>query len=226
MILETGNPVVMPWIDNVGSVLQLWYPGQRGGEAIAALLTGEASPSGRLPISFPRTEAELPRPKLDGWGLIRTMLDTEIIPFTLDYDREGSDDVGYRWFERSGAKPLFAFGHGLTYTSFRYSGLKLTGGRGITASLEITNTGARDGVEVVQLYAAPPGRTHRLVGWARVKLAKGERRRISISANPRLLDSWSDLGWVRNAGVYSVRAAASAAEPGLKAKIILSNRGP
>lgn len=223
VVLETGNPVAMPWLGKVGSVLQAWYPGQRGGEAIAALLTGKAAPSGRLPITYPVSEAQLPRPRLPGWAPIRTMLDTEVEPFTLDYDTEGSD-VGYRWFERRGAAPLFAFGHGLTYTSFRYSDLAATGGKSLSASFSITNSGEREGVEVAQLYVAPPGRTHRLAGWARVKLAPGEKRRVTISADPRILGIWGASGWTRAAGTWSVRAAPSAAPGGLAAAVQLEGR--
>ena len=124
VILETGNPVTMPWLGSVKAVLETWYPGQRGGEAIAALLTGEASPSGRLPISFPKDLGQLPRPKLDGYDPKRPF-NPDLPSFPVEYKIEGSD-VGYRWFEKTGAEPLFPFGYGLTYTKFGYSGLMVT----------------------------------------------------------------------------------------------------
>jgi beta-glucosidase len=222
VVLETGNPVDMPWLGSVRTVLEVWYPGQRGGEAIAALLAGRASPSGRLPISFPRSVDQLPRPKLDGAEGPTGLFAGSPKPFSVDYDREGSD-VGYRWFERTGAEPLFPFGHGLTYTSFRYGGLKLSGGRKLVASLSITNTGQREGVEVAQLYAAPPGRTHRLVGWARVALKPGQTRRVEIEADPRVLASWQD-GWAQTAGSYDVWVSPSAKLSGLHGKAQLAGR--
>lgn len=206
-VLESGNPTAMPWLSKVGAVLQAWYPGQRGGEAVAKLLTGEASPSGRLPLTFPASVAQLPRPEIPGFDPARRTpfgLGKPVEPFAFEM-QEGSD-VGYRWFERTQAKPLFAFGHGLTYTTFRYDGARFAGGEGLTANVTLTNTGTRAGTEVAQLYAAPPGRTHRLVGWARVDLQPGESRTVTIAADPRLLASWdaSADGWRQAAGDYDV----------------------
>ena len=113
VVLETGNPVSMPWLDRVGAVVQAWYPGQAGGRAIAEILTGSVNPSGRLPITFPADLSHTPRPELPGLG---TPWGT---PVTVHYD-EGAE-VGYRWFARQREQPLFAFGHGLSYTSFDYS---------------------------------------------------------------------------------------------------------
>jgi beta-glucosidase len=223
VVLETGNPVAMPWLGRVRSVLEVWYPGQRGGEAIAALLTGKAAPSGRLPITFPASLDQLPRPRLDGADGPTGLFVPQPKPFSVDYDKEGSD-VGYRWFERSGAEPLFPFGHGLTYTTFRYDGLKLSGGRTLSATLSITNTGRREGVEVAQLYAAPPGRTHRLVGWARVALKPGETRRVTIQADPRILASWQGKRWAQAPGSYDVWVSPSAKFTGLHGKAQLAGR--
>jgi beta-glucosidase len=224
VVLETANPVAMPWLGRVQAVLEAWYPGQRGGEAIAALLSGKASPSGRLPITFPASVDQLPRPKLDGYVEVKNPLIAEIQkPFSVDYDVEGSD-VGYRWFERTGAKPLFPFGYGLTYTSFRYRGLNVAGGDRLTVRFSITNTGKRAGIEVAQLYVAPPGRTHRLAGWARVKLKPGQTRRITVTADPRLLASWRDGGWRQVSGSYDLWVSPSARFSGLHGHAEMAER--
>jgi beta-glucosidase len=215
VVLETGNPVAMPWLGSVKAVLQVWYPGQRGGEAIAALLTGEAGPSGRLPISFPRNEAQLPRTKVDGFDPDATLFTPPPAPFAVDY-YEGSD-VGYRWFQRKGAQPLFPFGYGLTYTQFKHADLQLSSGEALSVSFTVTNVGTRDGIDTPQLYVAPPGRTHRLAGWARVQLKPGESRRVTIHADPMILASYEPSGWRRVGGAYDVWVSPSANLSGLHA---------
>jgi beta-glucosidase len=181
VVLETGNPVVMPWRDKVKAIVEAWYPGQAGGQAIAEVLTGAVHPSGRLPITFPADLDQTPRPELSGMG---TPWGT---PVTVDYN-EGAE-VGYRWFATTSVKPLYAFGHGLTYTTFAYSDLNVEGGDTITATFNVTNTGDRAGADVPQLYltdAAGDERT-RLLGFERVELQTGESREVTVTADPRLL---------------------------------------
>lgn len=231
VVLETGNPILMPWLSKVGAVLQAWYPGQRGGPAIAKILTGEVSPSGRLPMTFPATMEQLPRPQVPGLDPAAKRaplgLGVKVAPFALDFP-EGAD-AGYRWFERTKARPLFPFGYGLTYTRFGYSKLDARGGDGLSATFTLTNTGERVGTEVAQLYVAPPGRPHRLVGWSRIELAPGESRQVTITADPRLLSSWDAKagGWSRAAGSYDLyvgRAAGSRDLPG-KVKLTAATQG-
>src|SRR5262249_20924773 len=157
------------------------YPGQAGGRAIAEVLTGRVNPTGRLPVTFPADLAQTPRPELPGLG---TPWGT---PTTIRYE-EGAE-VGYRWFARTGAAPLYAFGHGLSYTTFAYGDLEVAGGETVTARFTVTNTGARAGADVPQLYltAAPDGARARLLGFERVELAPGESRRVAVTADPRLL---------------------------------------
>jgi beta-glucosidase len=119
---------------------------------------------------------------------------------------------------------LFAFGHGLTYTTFAYDKLKLAGGADLRATFTLKNTGKRAGVEVAQLYAAPPGRTHRLVGWVRVALESGEAREVTVSADPRLLASYEAGGWRRHAGEYSVYVGRAAGQRDLSGRVALSAR--
>jgi beta-glucosidase len=228
VVLETGNPILMPWLSQVGAVLQAWYPGQRGGPAIAKILTGQVSPSGRLPITFPAGVDQLPRPAIPGFDPNNRKplgLGMKVEPFTVPFP-EGAD-VGYRWFEKKKAKPLFAFGHGLTYTTFGYFKLATQGGEGLTATFTLTNSGARDGVEVAQLYVAPPGRTHRLAGWARVTLKPGESRQVTITADPRLLASYDEKAgaWRRAAGHYDIYVGKAAGSRDLAGKVSLTEGG-
>lgn len=225
VILETGNPVVMPWLGKVGAVLEAWFPGQRGGEAVAAILTGAASPSGRLPMTFPASIEQLPRPEITGFDPAKQRplsIGVTYQPFAIEY-HEGSD-VGYRWFENKAEKPLFPFGHGLSYTSFAYSRLRQVDGDTLKVTLRITNTGKRAGIETAQLYVAPPGRTHRLAGWARVELKPGETREVSITANPWLLMSFDETAgrWARPEGGYAYYVGKAAGEPELSGAARLS----
>jgi len=204
VVLETGNPVTMPWLGAVPAVLEAWYPGARGGDAIASVLFGQTNPSGRLPVTFPAGTDQLPRHEIDGYATLEPNFagdpptpDTKV---STNYDIEGSD-VGYRWFARTGAKPLFPFGYGLSYTSFASSGLKVDG---LHASLTVANTGARAGADVAQVYLVSRNGTakQRLVGFQRVELAAGASSKVDLTIDPRLLADWKDGGWTLPAGDY------------------------
>ena len=220
VVLETGNPIVMPWKDRVKAILAAWYPGQEGATAIADILTGRVNPSGRLPITFPASVDQLPRPQLPGFGTPEgTRVDVRYA--------EGAD-VGYRWFAKKGLKPLYPFGHGLSYTNFSYDGLKLTGGKSVTASFTVRNSGARSGDDVPQLYlqsvnGAPQPR---LLGFQRVALAPGESRPVTVEVDPRLLASFdSTTGkWRIAAGRYRIALAKSASEQVIVREIELPAR--
>lgn len=205
VVLETGNPVLMPWLDKTAAVLQAWYPGARGGEAIASVLFGDTNPSGRLPITFPAAESQLPRAVIDGFfeyepdffGLVP---EARANGLTADYDIEGSD-VGYRWNKRSGQKALFPFGFGLSYTTFANENLKV---RGLDATLTVRNTGPRSGATVAQLYlVSRDGKPkQRLVGFQRVELAAGSSTGVKLKIDPRLLADWNGNGWTIAEGDY------------------------
>jgi beta-glucosidase len=220
VVLETGNPVAMPWRDEVRAVVEAWYPGQAGGRAIAEVLTGAVNPSGRLPITFPADLAQTPRPELPGlgepWGT----------PTTIRYD-EGAE-VGYRWFAAQGARPLYAFGHGLSYTTFAHGDLEVTGGDTITASFTVTNTGEREGADVPQLYLtdAAGDQRMRLLGFERVQLAPGESRSVTVKAEPRLLARYdADAGrWHIAEGGYRVALGKAADDLVLTAEAQLTER--
>jgi beta-glucosidase len=227
VVLETGNPVLMPWIDKVSGVVEAWYPGALGGEAIAKVLYGEVDASGRLPISFPASEDQLPRPELP--GLKNALPEGPATarpepPFDVDYS-EGSD-VGYRWYAARGLKPLFPFGYGLSYTDFRYGGLETRGGQGLSVSFTLTNTGRRAGIETPQLYLAsgPHRAQQRLLAFSRIALKPGESRKVTLAADPRLLASWDEAShrWKRDPGRYEVFVGRNAADAELKGDATLT----
>jgi beta-glucosidase len=203
VVLETGGPVLMPWLDKTAAVVEAWYPGARGGEAIASVLFGETNPSGRLPITFPASESQLPRAVIDGATMEMPAMGAPIpkdAKLDVNYDIEGSD-IGYRWNARQNHKALFPFGFGLGFSSFATTGLKIAG---LSAGFSVRNTGARDGTTVAQLYlvsrnGAPK---QRLVGFQRVVLAAGAGRTVSLTIDPRLLADWKDGGWDMAGGSY------------------------
>jgi len=204
VVLETGNPVLMPWLGETAAVIEAWYSGARGGEAIASVLFGQTNPSGRLPITFPASVADLPRPAVDGFDRFETNFSgdapTPDAQLSVNYDIEGSD-LGYRWNAREGHRALFPFGFGLSYTSFSSTGLA-TNGR--TARVTVANTGARDGASVVQLYLVSRNgeAKQRLVGFNRVELAAGASGTAEMTIDPRLLADWNGTGWTMPAGTY------------------------
>jgi beta-glucosidase len=215
VVLETGGPVLMPWLAQTAAVLEAWYPGQKGGEAIAEILSGAVNPSGRLPITFPADEAQLPHPQIQGdpngapmgpvgrgghYGAI----------ITATYD-EGAA-VGYKWFVERRKRPLFPFGFGLSYTSFALSGLALdVRGNDVTAQATVRNSGERTGAATPQFYLSGPQDANiplRLVGWARVDLKPGEERQVSVSIDPRLAARFDEAArkWRIRPGSYRLTA--------------------
>ncbi len=211
VVLETGGPVTMPWLANVSAVLEAWYPGTSGGEAIASVLFGEVNPSGHLPATFPASEAQLPRPVLDGFPEVADKR------FDVEY-REGAA-VGYKWFDLKGQKPLFPFGHGLSYSEFAFSGLSASVKNGLLqATFTVKNTGKVAGKEVAQVYVAPLKAKweapKRLAGFQKVSLAPGAQANATVSVDPRLLAMFDSASktWQVAKGDYKVTLAADAAD--------------
>jgi beta-glucosidase len=216
VVLETGGPVTMPWIDRVSAVLAAWYPGIRGAEAIANILFGDVNPSAKLPITFARTEADLPHPKVPGTDLTARDAEAppgfppgfrprELPPFDVNYT-EGLK-VGYRWFDAEDKQPLFPFGHGLSYTSFAYSGLKPSPN---SVTFTVKNTGKRAGAEIAQVYIGLPTSANeppkRLVAWEKVSLQPGEAKTIRLALEPQFLSIFNvdKDGWELVPGEYQV----------------------
>ena len=164
--LETGNPVAMPWRDDVRAIVQAWYPGQAGGTAIADVLTGKVNPSGHTPITWPASLADTPRPTLPGiktkWGTDTTIAFAE------------APAVGYRWYAKTGREQVYPFGYGLSYTSFEYGDFTATGGHTARVSFTLTNT------------ARVPAPTCRRSVWSRhrARRASGSSASSAISSRP------------------------------------------
>lgn len=228
VVLETGGPVVMPWLDRTGAVMEAWYAGAQGGPAIADALFGRTNPSGRLPVTFPASTGQLPRPALP-WAWMSEAAFVAAAAsgrhFPIDYAIEGAD-VGYRFHARRGDAPLFPFGFGLSYTSFAHGRPILSGGAAPTARITVRNSGARAGGDVVQLYlvSTPAGPTRRLAGFAKVELAPGEAREVTIGAEPRIIADHRDGAWRLAAGRYGFAIGRSAAELGPTSFVTLARR--
>jgi beta-glucosidase len=210
VVLETGGPVAMPWLDKVPAVLEAWYPGTGGGEAIANVLFGAVNPSGHLPATFPASEQQLPRPKVDGDPKIPDL------QFAVDY-KEGAA-VGYKWFDLKGHKPLFPFGHGLSYTTFSYSGLsgQVRDGR-LHVRFKVTNNGSVAGKDVPQVYVSPLSvrweAPKRLAGWDKLLLQPGESKEVELTVEPRVLGMFDEKSrsWRIAAGKVRLTLAEDAA---------------
>ena len=211
VVIESGGAVVMPWLDQVDAVLEAWFPGQSGGPAIADLLFGKTNPSGKLPITFPASVAQLPRPNIpqppDG-----------STPFDVNYT-EGFN-VGYKWYDAQDLTPLFPFGFGLSYTTFSFTNAALTdnlsdaSNPNLQVTFTVTNTGQAAGAEIGEVYLGMPASLgeppHRLVGWQKVMLQPSASQSVTIeidendSSHP--LSYW-DTGsgsWLVAPGQYTV----------------------
>ena len=211
VVINAGAPVAMPWLPKVAAVLDAWYPGQTSGTALASVLFGQTDPGGHLPVTFPASLRQVPASttaQFPGNG-------------TQALYSEGID-VGYRWYQAKGETPLFPFGYGLSYTSFRFSGLRVetpavTGTQDARVSATITNTGGRTGSDVVQLYVSDPASTgeppRQLEGFDKVTLAPGKSARLSFTVTPAQLSWWDDNanGWTQTPGTYGVDVGDSSA---------------
>ena len=223
VVLQSGGPVTMPWLADVAAVLQAWYPGQEAGHAIADVLLGKADPGGRLPQTFPR----------------RIEDDPTVINYPGENGRVRYGEglfVGYRYYDKKKITPLFPFGHGLSYTTFRLGALRLSSdrlapGAAFTASIDVTNTGQRAGSTVVQFYVSDPGaRVARpdkeLKGFAKLHLAPGETRTATATFEMRSLAFWDTAlrAWVAEAGTFGILAGFSSADIQATSRLILTDR--
>ncbi|MEV5950822.1 glycoside hydrolase family 3 C-terminal domain-containing protein [Streptomyces sp. NPDC051993] len=211
VVLNTSSSTTMPWLDHTGAVLQMYYPGQEGAEATAAVLFGDCDPGGRLTQTFPASDTLHP-----------VAGDPHRYP-GVDGTEEYSEGVhlGYRWYEAEGVAPLFPFGHGLSYTTFEYSGLTVRPeDDGLAVGFTVRNTGSRTGTTVAQVYLGPSpdlslDQAHRaLAGYRRLELEPGRARRVTVRVSTRSLSSWDPArhGWVLGTGTREVTVGVSARE--------------
>jgi beta-glucosidase len=225
VVLETGTAVTMPWIDKVAGVVEAWYAGSSGHKALADVLVGDVNPSGKLPLTFTRTEADLPHPAppkipAESQAHAGDVADNGApssnasahTGYAVHYDEGGA--IGYKWFEEKNKKSLFAFGFGLSYTTYAYSGLNIDSDAK-TARFTVKNTGKRPGTEIAEVYARLPKGTDepykRLVGWIRVALAPGESKAVSVAIDDRVLKTFDEEknAWNMTPGDYQVLVGGS-----------------
>jgi beta-glucosidase len=223
VVLETGGAVLMPWVAKVKAVLEAWYPGTSGGEAIANVLFGKVNPSGRLPISFPASESQLPR---------RSLAEKDTKGEKVANYVEGAK-VGYKWYDANQLTPLFPFGFGMSYTTFAYRDLTTRlDGDDLVVKFTVTNTGSRTGDAVPQVYVAPAAggweSPKRLAGWQKVEglRAQDGNADVELRVDPRLLAVFdaADDAWHIAAGEYRVILGDSSADVKLQASVKLPAR--
>jgi len=230
VVLETGGPVAMPWAEQVSGIFEAWFAGSRGAEALANLIFGDVNPSAKLPVTFPKNDADLPHPTIvkppansttrdgdnDAWKRIAAGLPA----FQITYD-EGLK-VGYKWYDAENKPVLFPFGYGLSYTTYEYSGLKVTPGDNVHVTFTVKNTGSRPGAEVAQVYAALPASAgeppKRLVGWSKVQLNAGESKEVTVEVDRLYLSIFNveKNGWEMVTGDYAFLAGGSSQSLPLK----------
>jgi len=224
VVLNTNQPVALPWVSKVKAVVEMWWPGDEGGWSTANILLGKTSPAGRLPITWAKSIADYPAtnpkyPERSAKGVDGKTTYSEGI------------NVGYRWFDLEKVEPLFAFGHGLSYTSFDYSNLKVakSSDGGLDATFTLKNSGAADSDEVPQLYLGAPDQipagvhfaVRALVGFDRVNLKAGESKDVTLHVAPRQLEYWStkDGKWQHAEGKRTLSLGASSRDLRLSATI-------
>jgi beta-glucosidase len=231
VVLETGTAVTMPWIDRVSGVIEAWYAGSKGADAVANVLFGSVNPSARLPITFPRTEADLPHPRIvepppGARDIALSMKTEEAKPaFSVHYD-EGLK-VGYKWYDAENKQVLFPFGYGLSYTTYSYSNLKVSPGNEPTVSFVVKNTGNCAGSETAQIYVALPSSAgeppKRLVAWSKVQLNPGEGREVSVVIPRKYLSIFDEAqdSWKLSPGSYTFLVGSSSRDLPLHQEIAL-----
>jgi beta-glucosidase len=236
VVLETGSPTTMPWSEQVNGILEAWYGGSRGSEALARVLFGKVNPSAKLPITFPKSDADLPHLNIvkpppesttqNGEFAAWKRIAAGLPPFQISYD-EGLK-VGYKWYDAEHKPVLFPFGYGLSYTTYSYSDLKVAPGKNVRVSFKIQNTGTRDGAEIGEVYAALPASADeppkRLVGWSKVRLKAGESKNVSVEIDPEFLSIFDEArnAWHLVPGDYTFLVGGSSESLPLKASVHLN----
>ena len=231
VVVESGTAVTMPWVDKVSGVLEAWYAGSKGADAVANILFGDVNPSAKLPMTFPKSDADLPHPQLvvpppGATGNEAVMRTGEAKPtFSVKYD-EGLK-VGYKWYDAENKPVLFPFGHGLSYTTFAYSNLKVSQGKETAVTFTVKNSGRRDGAEVAQVYVSLPASAgeppKRLVAFSKVWLMAGESRDVALTIIPKYLSIFDEGkdAWQLVPGTYTFMVGGSSKELPLSQKLDL-----
>jgi beta-glucosidase len=232
VVVESGTAVTMPWLDRVSGVVEAWYAGSKGAEAVANVLFGDVNPSAKLPMTFPRSEADLPHttvvqppPHSEGASPVMRK-ESAKASFSVHYD-EGLK-VGYKWYDAEKKPVLFPFGFGLSYSTYSYSALQIDPGKVTKVTFKVTNTGSRDGIEIAEVYAALPASAQeppkRLVGWARVKLAAGESKTISVPVEAKYLSIFDEAAdsWKLPSGEYHFMVGGSSQDLPLTEAVTLN----
>ena len=226
VVVQSGTAVVMPWLGKVAGVLEVWYAGSKGADAVANILFGDVNPSAKLPMTFPQSVDDLPRPKLPvpppgGMGDdVSRHPELAKATFTVRYD-EGAK-VGYKWYDAEKKPVLFPFGFGLSYTNYAYSGLNVNAGQSTTVTFTVRNTGKRAGDEIAQVYASLPAAANdvpkRLVGWSKIHLQPGESRQVTVAVPQKYLSVYDEAqsGWKLLPGSYNFMVGGSSQDLPLK----------
>ncbi|RRA49546.1 glycoside hydrolase family 3 C-terminal domain-containing protein [Acidipila sp. EB88] len=231
VVLETGGPVLMQWVHDVAAIVESWYSGSKGADAVADLLFGTVNPGSKLPVTFPLRDQDLPHPALiepppasqEDWTdtdrMSRRLL-AGLPPFSVRYDE--ALKVGYKWYDAEKKPVLFPFGFGLSYTTFAYSNLRVEEGSEVTATFTIRNTGARAGEEIAELYSTMPETSgeppKRLVGWCKLLLQPGEQKTTTVSIPLARFSIWDEAhhGWSVPPGKYALLVGPSSATAALQ----------
>ena len=234
VVLETGSPVSMPWVEAPAAILEAWFGGSDGANALGNVLFGSVNPSGKLPNTFPKSDADLPHPTVtqpppesqhfsgpaspEQWA-------KGLPPFERPYD-EGVK-VGYKWYDAENKAVLFPFGYGLSYTTYSYSGLTVTPGSTVKVTFTVANTGGRSGAEIAEVYAALPASAQeppkRLVGFTKVKLDAKQKQTVTVEVDPKYLSIFDEQkdGWTLVPGDYTIMVGGSSDKLPLKATVSL-----
>jgi len=231
VVLETGSAVTMPWVDKVAGVVEAWYGGSSGHKALANVLVGDVNPSGKLAITFPKSDQDLPHPVIPplpphvrAHGADPVNPDTPVASYSVSYT-EGAE-VGYKWYQTEHKTPLFPFGFGLSYTTFAYSALTIDSSAR-TARFTVRNTGTRAGTEIAQVYATLPQGSdeswERLAGFARITLAPGKSQTVTVAIDPRVLQTFreSDESWNLASGAYKILVGPSSSNTPLTGSLMI-----
>ena len=204
VVLNTGGPVLMPWLSKVAAVLEAWYPGEQDGAATLAVLTGQVDPSGRLPVTFPLTDVQSPGGDPSSWPGVKS-----------DVSFRSGLDIGYRYYDARGLRPLFPFGYGLSYTTFRLGSTTVRrAGSADAVGVSVTNTGRRGGVEVVEAYLGYPATAgeppRQLKAFASVEVGAGSTRHVQLHLPRSAFEGYVEGRWRTFSGTYTLSVGSSA----------------